>query len=66
MTRAPFESVGRSLVEMASQYGLTVSLSKTKGLAMMSASGEDNVCLVEVHRLEVISIFFIFGLLFVS
>ena len=59
MTRAAFESVGRSLVEVASQYGVTVSLSKTKGLAMMSASGEDDVCLVEMQgaRLEVVSNF---------
>ena len=43
VTWAASESVGRSFVHVASQYGLTVSLSKIKGLVIMYASGEDGI-----------------------
>ena len=35
-----FESIGRKFVQVASYYGLTVSLPITKGLAMGTAVGE--------------------------
>jgi len=42
-----FESAGRKFVQVGSQFGLTVSILKTKGLAM-GATSEGNASPVEV------------------
>ena len=45
----PFESAGKSFVKGASQFGLTVSLPKSKGMAMGTGVGKDDVTLLSVE-----------------
>ena len=53
VTRTAFESASKSFVEVASYFGLTVSLPKTKGLAVGAAVSEVDVSPVVVEGGEI-------------
>ena len=48
-TRSAFEIVGMSFVEVVSQWGLTDSLAKTKGLAVRVETEEDGTASVRAQ-----------------
>ena len=62
-SRSAIESVGKSFVAGASQFGLTVSLPTTKGMAMGAGVGEDDVTplCVEVSEIEMVTEFTYLG-----
>ena len=57
---AAFESAGRQFVQVGAHFCLTVSSSKTKGLAMGSVPSDDIVSSVEVES-RVVKISLIWG-----
>ena len=62
-SQSALESAGKSFVKGASQFGLTVSLPKTKGLAMGTGIGEDDVTplSVEGSKIEIVTEFTYLG-----
>ena len=63
VTRAAFVSAGERFVRLESYFGLTVSLPKTKGLAVGSALSEDDVSpvLVDGDEIEMVQEFTYLG-----
>ena len=58
----PFDSVGMSFVEVASQWGLSISLAKTRGLAVGAEVDEDIPVRVQGGVIDI----YLFGSQFIS